>query len=111
MKLNSTIEEWLAGCGVPVAETASGVGLDEDNLKYPYLVFTDIKSSDGGDEVNFFYRHSVYLYYYSESENDNRIQNWLKSQNIKFSCDKTYIDEDLVYEYEYAINEEIFTKI
>ena len=111
MKINSTVEEWLANCGVPIADTASGVELDEDTLKYPFIVFTDIKNYDGADELNLFVRHSVYIYYYSESGNDNRIEAWLNSQNIKFSCDKSFIEEDTAYEYEYAINEDIYTKL
>ena len=112
MKINSSVKDWLLESCVPIAETASGVRHDEEeNLKYPYLVFTDIMNYDGSDEVNLFIRHSLYLYYYTESETDSTIEAWLAAQNIKFSCDKTYLDDDDCYEIEFVINEDIITKL
>ena len=112
MKINCTIIEWLKGIGVPIYETAAGVEEDEDgNIIYPYLVVSDTKIYEGSDERNMYIRHSLYLYYYTESGTDNRVEKWLNRQNIKFSCDKTYLEEDDAYEIEYAINEDIITKI
>ena len=115
MKINCTIKEWLKGIGVPISETAAGVEREnedeDDNIHYPFLVVADIKSYEGSDESNLYIRHSLYLYYYTESGTDNRVEKWLNRQNIKFSCDQTYIEEDDAYEIEYAINEDIITKI
>lgn len=114
MKINCTIIEWLKGIGVTIYETAAGVEEDEDEdgkIIYPYLVVSDTKIYEGSDESNMYIRHSLYLYYYTESGTDNRVEKWLNRQNIKFSCDKTYLEEDDAYEIEYAINEDIITKI
>ena len=108
-----TIKSWLEEFGLPVAREAFPVrdanGIP-NRVNVPFIVYSDRIDSDGSDLHNFYRTHSLTIELYTEDGDDSDFEQWLFNQNIKYSCDQTYVATEQLYDSIFTLEDDLIEK-